>query len=222
MPPNKAAPGPDTIIIRPLTDAIELEALYRFRYAIYVEEMRRPQLWADHGRKRIEDMLDRACVNIAACLNGAIVGAVRVNLGCDAGFGSYEQLYDMQSVGVDHPEHTAICTRLMLCPEFRGSTLAVRLAAACYRLGLERGVRWTFIDCNAHLMAFFESLGYRRYRGDVRHPEYGMVTPLRFDCQDEAHLRAVKSPLLHILSAFARREEGCTGAQNTSVGKRSL
>jgi hypothetical protein len=36
----------------------ELEAVYRFRYSVYVEEMNRTQRYADHELKQIKDPLD--------------------------------------------------------------------------------------------------------------------------------------------------------------------
>ena len=43
-----------------------LDALYAFWYRIYVEEMARPQKYADHATRRIRDPLDDRGYNIVA------------------------------------------------------------------------------------------------------------------------------------------------------------
>ena len=58
----------------------DLEALYRFRYKIYVEEMGRVQHDADHLNKKIRDDLDDGGHNLLAFKQGKLVGAARINL----------------------------------------------------------------------------------------------------------------------------------------------
>ncbi len=181
--------------IRLVTAPEELEKVYRFRYKIYVEEMQRPQADADHECKRIEDKLDNSAYNLAAFKGADIVGVVRVNLPQFGDVGYYEQLYEMGCVGADHPLFTSVITRLMINFELRNGTLAVRLACACFELGMRHQIKWAFIDCNEHLVDFFLSLGYVRYIAPKQHPDYGWVTPLRFDCTNGEYLKKCRSPL---------------------------
>ena len=46
------------IELRRVTTSADCEAIYRFRYSVYVEEMNRPQRYANHEYKRISDPLD--------------------------------------------------------------------------------------------------------------------------------------------------------------------
>ena len=80
------------LIIRRAETAADLEKLYRFRYAVYVEEMGRPQRYADHGRKRIEEPLDAPAANFIALKDEEVVGCVRWNGGQDTDFGEYVDL----------------------------------------------------------------------------------------------------------------------------------
>ena len=70
-----------TVTIRRVVTPDELDEVYRFRYAVYVEEMSRVESYACHNSKRLMDSLDHpeACV-FAAWSDGKIVGTVRVNL----------------------------------------------------------------------------------------------------------------------------------------------
>jgi predicted GNAT family N-acyltransferase len=181
----------------------ELEAIYRFRYQVYVMEMQRPQKDADHANRRIEDSLDRTGFNLAAWSGSRVVGIARANFARDGGLGSYDEFYDLGSVGNDHPWRTSIVTRLMVAPEHRHTMLPMMLVLACYRLGLENNIRWSFIDCNDHLVGFFTRLGFVQHLPKAWHPEYGHVTRMRLDLLDEAHLASVCSPFLGVLTEQA-------------------
>ncbi len=171
------------------------EAVFRFRYDIYVREMGRPQKDADHSRKRIEDALDETALLLAArdTGTGAVVGTVRTNVLGDGDIGVYAHLYGLQHLFAPERATTSITTRLMVERTKRGTVLAARLAAALYTYGLDRGVETDYIDCNAHLVPFFTHLGYLPVRL-ISHPEYGIVTLLRLDLQDAAHLQRAGSP----------------------------
>lgn len=173
----------------------EREDVYRFRYRIYVEEMQRRQKHADHQARRIVDPLDMGGINLVARRGEEVIGVVRVNLARDGHLGPYERFYRMTERGADHPARTSICTRLMVVPEQRKGLLAVRLSKACLSVGLRAGVRWTYIDCNDHLVPFFTGLGYRRAGEPREHDEYGLVNVMLFDLDDTAHLEAIGSPL---------------------------
>jgi hypothetical protein len=110
----------------------------------------------------------------------------------------------MQAVGRDHPCATAVTTKLLVAKAYRSSTLGYRLASAGYRAHLLAGIEHDFIDVYPARVPFFERLGYRLHRAEVPHPEYGPVIVMRLGMRDEAHLRAVRSPLLQHLLRPAR------------------
>jgi len=173
----------------------DLDAIFAFRYRIYIDEMGRKQKYADHALRLIRDPLDDTGYNILASSGGSVVGCVRVNLGRDGGLDYYRNLLNMDAVGKDCPTRVALCTRLMVAPKFRKSTLAVRLSAACFDIGFSKGVLWNFIDCNDHLVGFFTKLGYE-YLHKCCHEEYGEVNAMRFNLSLDA-LRSNKSIFLH-------------------------
>lgn len=186
-------PGP--IRIRRAETAEDRERIYRFRYEIYVEEMRRVQKYADHERRRIEEPLDATAHLMIAERDGRTLGTLRTNFARETDLGYYVRLFQLDSVGDAFPSQVSLTTKLMIRPELRSGTLAVRLACAVYRFGLEQGIHHDFIDCNAHLERFFQRLGFRTYMGRVVHPEYGEVLPLRLALHDVAHLQRLGSPL---------------------------
>lgn len=164
------------------TDPDVREAVFRFRYDIYVREMRRRQKDADHDRGRVEDALDRTAVLLAArdSASGRIVGTARANVAGDTDLGVYERLYGLDTLNAEERGATSITTRFMVERERRGTVLAVQLARALFARGVDRGVRTDFIDCNEPLVPFFERLGYQSVR-TVEHPEYGIVRLMRLE-----------------------------------------
>jgi predicted GNAT family N-acyltransferase len=188
-----------------LTEA-ELEEVYRFRYRVYVDEMNRNQTFADHENRRIADPLDKAAYNFVATRAGMILGIVRVNFCREIDIGYYNELYATHIVGREHPSMTSISTRLMIRPELRGSTLAVRLCLSAYSHAFESGIEHNFIDCNDHLVPFFKGLGYIAHVPKVEHPEYGLVNPMRLKLTDEAHLVKMRSPFLPIFKRMRSRQ----------------
>jgi predicted GNAT family N-acyltransferase len=176
----------------------DLEAIYRFRYQIYVEEMNRRQFHADHAAKRIEDPLDYNGYNFAAFKEDEVVGVVRVNFPRTSNIEYYESFMDMCSAGPFHPSATSMCTRLMVAPRLRRTSLAMRLAQASYEFGLRNQIRYNFIDCDDHLIGFFTRLGYVLHRR-AEHPEYGMGNVMRLDMLDRANLVRQRSPFLAVL-----------------------
>jgi len=164
------------------TDPDVREAVFRFRYDIYVREMRRRQKDADHDRGRVEDALDRTAVLLAArdSASGRIVGTARANVVAHADLGVYERLYGLDTLNAAERGATSITTRFMVERERRGTLLAVQLARALFARGVDKGVRTDFIDCNEPLVPFFERLGYQPVR-TVEHPEYGIVRLMRLE-----------------------------------------
>lgn len=180
-----------------VTTAAAREAVYRFRYQIYVREMRRIEPRACHRLGRLTDPLDKTALVVAATepVTGRTIGTIRSNLLRDGGTCHYEALYGLGALSPAERQVTSITTRLMVTSEHRGGALAVQLAMAAYALGGARGIEADYIDCNDPLVPFFTRLGYRRVRR-VTHPQYGNVTVMRLEVGDTSYLSAVRSPLL--------------------------
>lgn len=119
------------------------QALYRFRYQVYVEALGRTQTHADHMRRTIREPLDEEGYIFVAYDSGQIVGTVRCNFCKDThDLGGYSELYCIgTAVERHHPAHTSITTKLMVAPAYRGSTLSVRLAFKTYILAVSHGIR---------------------------------------------------------------------------------
>lgn len=183
-------------IARVTTDQ-EFEAVYRFRYSMYVNEMDRRQYCADHRRKIITDPLDGPeAIVLGAWEGNELVGTLTSNFLRTSPVGEYLDYYYLRGLPAEVLAKTSITSRLTVHPRLRSTILAARMACMIYQIGLESGIVADFIDCNCHLVPFFTRFGYRFHRHDLRHPERGDVKVMRLDVHDRDHLRRVRSPFL--------------------------
>lgn len=194
------APSHSRLSIRLAATAEERVAVYRFRYDTHRQDGGLAQVYADDVKQTIEDPFDRDAYNFAALQRDRVVGTLRVNFSRNSDLAYYEEFLNMHSVGFYHPIATSICTRLMVAPRLRGSSLAVRLAQASYAFALGHQIRYNFVDCSDRMTRFFERLGYV-YQGCAEHPEYGLGNIMCLDLLDRANLIRNRSPFLDVLSA---------------------
>lgn len=172
------------------------QALYAFRYEVYVEEMGRRQLHADHARRLLAEPEDASArLLVARTEAGAVVGTARVHLAA-AIPDSLQTMYQLHRFAPYHPHESSTTTKLMVDRRYRRTPLALRLAQACYDLGLAAGMSLNFIDCNAHLRSFFLQLGFRQVLPDFEHGDYGVVSPLVLALRDVEYLRRIRSPFV--------------------------
>lgn len=194
-----------------ITDPADLEAIYRLRYAIYVEEMRRPQRYADHAQRRLAEPLDETAIQLAVRRAGSPdpIGALRLNLSRDGGLDHIEKLYGLAPGELG--DRSMVITRLVTRPDARGgaASAGLCLAQTAYRVGLRESVEVGYIDCNTHLVPFFEWLGFDALRF-FEHPEYGDIAVMSLDPLDRGRLVRSNSPLLPILDE-AQESRGALG-----------
>lgn len=179
--------------IKVATEAQEREAIYQFRYNIYVEEMGRVQTYADHQQRIIREPLDDTGVLFSAYESGLLIGTARMNYSRASNLDYYADFYEMSKVGHFHPLRTAITTKFMIKPEYRGGTLAFRLTTALYAQAIKNRIRYIFIDVNDHLVDFFSKLGSHIHKTG-NHPEYGDVTVMLLDMEDINLFEKLRSP----------------------------
>jgi predicted GNAT family N-acyltransferase len=178
----------------------EKHQIYKFRYKVYVDEMNRKQIYADHVSKIIKEPLDDTGHLFAAYDDdGNIIGTIRNNFSKDGNLGFYEKLYNMDSVGAYHPNNTAILTKLMIAKKYRKSSILSKLIMSeAYKSLLNNKIKFSFIDVNHQLVNFFTRYGCK-HLDEIIHPEYGEVDLMRLDVEDVEHLYNVGSPLYEVL-----------------------
>lgn len=134
----------------------EREAVYRFRYPIYVEEKGFLQDIADHDRRRLVDPEDERSWIVYAEHDGEVVASTRVTWG-GAGLSARQiEQYGVAPFLAELPaESVAVGERVMIDPRWRGSDLLEQLGDAINPMMDEHGVLVMFGCCEPHLISYY-------------------------------------------------------------------
>ncbi len=189
------------IEIREAFDAETLERIFRFRYAVHVEELGKGGDAIDHARRMMREPADDHATHFYAEEDGRMVGCARVNAGREAPLpGPYRAWLDMAPLEATLGEQRMTLTsRLMVDPSYRGRTLASLLVLRLYAHGLEIGTDADFIYCEPNLLRLYYRLGYRPYRAAIRPDGTALRVPLVLCLRDSAHLLKAESPFAMML-----------------------
>jgi len=189
------------IEIRRITTPEELTAVYRQRYAIYVEELKYPQRYANHVTQMVVEPLDIYAHILGAFEDGVLVGSARINFGSEGALGDYVDLYGMRAFGSYFPERLSICTKFIVAPTHRAGMTGIELSKGCYRHGTAHpsGNVFNLIDSRPPRDRYFRRLGYRQVRPSIMHPDAGEVVPLVLPIFDTRHLESINSPFAKLL-----------------------
>jgi hypothetical protein len=175
--------------IRPVTERAELEAVFRLRYRVIVQELGDPAPDDAHERGMIEDPADATGHTLAAFApNGQVMAAVRFNVVSE---GLYRPCADMLAtagVSVTDPAATAITARFVAESGVRAGPLPIRLVCEGYRLFLARGIRRNLIYVRLRHEEFYHRLGYVTV-GEAVHPFAGLQKVLDFNLAADTPLR---------------------------------
>lgn len=174
----------------------ELEAVFRFRYDVYVRELGRRQRYADSLRRWVCEPLDERGHVFTAMDDGRVVGTLRSNYGHAQDLAEYAALFGIHASAWEMANRISVTSKLMVAGHYRGTSLCYRLARATFTTGRAWGVHHDFIDVNPPVVGFFTRLGYRPFRHQVNHPEYGRVHVMRLAVHDLDHMQRVGSPFL--------------------------
>src|SRR4051794_40105509 len=92
----------------------ELEQVWRFRYALSIQQMRLEPENADHQRRMIYDSLDADSKILAAFdETDGVVGTICLNFAV-SGLGKWVNLFRMDSLGQFYPRRVSMTTKVMV------------------------------------------------------------------------------------------------------------
>ncbi len=183
----------------------ERNAVYAFRYRVYVEELQLSPPEADHARRQLRDPLDDVGIAFAIWRDDRVVGSLRtVHL---ADLADPRMLIDKFELGPALAGFAAgaivTTSRFMLDPKVRHGRAIYDMMEAAYQDAMRRGVRLNYGDCSPHLLPFYEHLGYRRYTRAYNDTSYGYKLPILMLTRDHAWFERVGSPLARVVARHA-------------------
>ena len=181
----------------------EKEAIYRFRYHTYIQEMSKHPREADYDNKLLYDELDKWALLLYAKVGSEVIATKRINIGSIANFpGNVSEFLSLETFLNCSDEHGdskfAFSTKLMVAPTHRNSPILYMIMAKCYEICCHNQVQFIFGICHSHLLPLYEQVGCRRYYKNIFLPGYGLAFPIVLLADDIQYLRKVRSPLYRI------------------------
>lgn len=188
-----------SIEVRRVEDRAELEALYAFRYRVYVEEFHMTE-HADHERRWLYDPLDEVGVSIALFQDGEVAGSLRlVFMDAVPDRQPLVEKFDMApALEAFAPNKIVTTSRFVLDRKLRHGKAIFLLIKAGYEEAARCGVRLNYGDCSPHLLPFYEHLGYRRYTRGYNDTAFGYKIPILMLVNDHEFLGRVQSPMMRL------------------------
>ncbi len=185
----------------------ERDAVFRFRYSVYVEELGRKLGNADHRSRRVHDVEDDKPYTellYTADDDGSLTGTIRVRHWQpgevpekDWNAFSMERFEGLTDLGI------AEVGRLMIKPDRRGQLGLVSMGCALYQLAAtELGIDAAFINCAAGLVRHYRVLGFRTYAGRLVPTPDGIEVPLVLFPSDRGYLEQSGSFLAPFADLF--------------------
>ncbi len=176
----------------------EKEAVYRFRYGVYVEEMGRYAEAADHENRRFCEPEDDTARIWYAAQDGEVVATHRLSWGGDAPFS--ERLIEHYQLAPFLaellPETMAVGERGMASPRLRGSALYQKLGQYSASFTEEHRIQLVFGACEPHLLSLYLGQGCRTFaKQNINSREAGYLIPIVTVVEDVDYLRRIGSPL---------------------------
>ena len=174
----------------------EKEAVYRFRYEIYVTEMGRYGQAADHERKMLYEPEDETARIRYALKDGEVVATGRLSWGGDAPFTQHLiDHYMLEPFLAELPQEVlAVAERGMVKPELRGSELFQELVQFGSGFTSEHRIQLIFGACEPHLLSGYVGQGMRTFSSkNINSPEAGYLIPLVRVVEDVEYLRRIGS-----------------------------
>jgi hypothetical protein len=188
------------------TTPADRRAVFKLRYLVYIEEMRRASRYANHDEKILEEPYDQNALIYGLFVGEMCVATVRANRGSDPTVTEYLDLYHISQKTTALSE-LVISTKVMANKSFRNLRAIRDFWMFFYEDLLERGFREIYCDCNDNVLRFFLHLGFKHSTpATTVHPEFGTVNLLHANMYDLSHAEAVGSPLATALKSYLERK----------------
>ncbi len=184
----------------------ELEAIYRFRYTVYVEELGREIGGADHDNRWVRDSEDDKPWSHHFYVGGTneITGTIRLRV-WEPGQVPRKEFETLSLDLLPSIERYRIAElgRFMIHPARRGSLILPSMARASYEfLAGQAEVDLCFCYCRPGLVKYYRRLGTRPYTGRMVEAPEGLEVPLMSVLSDRAYYREVGCPMAPLVKKF--------------------
>ena len=174
----------------------EREAVYRFRYSVYVEELGRKLGLGDRERQEVHDPEDDQPYTTLLYTGSPadMTGTIRVrHWGPGEVPEDDRRTFSMELFEGVEQLSVAEIGRLMIRPGARNRLLFVALTREAYEAAGRKGVDLGFANCVPRLVPLYRRLGLRPYAGRPVPTPDGVEVPLVLVVSDQEHFEEVGS-----------------------------
>ncbi len=185
----------------------EREAIYRLRYKVYVEELKKGFLRdIDHERRWVKDPEDER-EGVALFYTGSVedmTGTMRIQI-WEPGQAPEEirKRFSLHLFPGIEAHTISEPARLIVRRTLRGKLILPSLARACYEYVCARpDTYFAFLYCAPGLIRAYSRLGFRPYAGNVIPNEDGIRLPMVMIVSDLDYFREVGSPLTPLVNKY--------------------
>jgi predicted GNAT family N-acyltransferase len=191
--------NPAPLEMRQALSALDLEACYRLRHLVFVEEL--GQNYQEQERGVLRDEWDSRAIVLAAFRGSRAIATCRFNVQ------NLESHPDFWDFGLKKFKQgtTALGSKIVTHPEARDGMVFLRFMRHLFSWLVEHGYERNALGCQAHLIPLYQKFGYRSCGPAVERPGVGLVYPLVLEHFDIEHLAAVRSPFLTVAKSFQRK-----------------
>ena len=176
----------------------EREAIYRFRYQVYVEELHHTVGGVDHAKRWLHDEDDDApyAIHLFTGTTEQVTGALRLMHWEPGRVSPAEfEMLSMERVPGILDRRVAEIGRFMIHHNLRGRLLLPALARHAYQVLVgDHHVELMFLCCAPGLIAAYRKLGFRTFGGALIPHADGMHVPMMGIASDYEFLDQVGSP----------------------------
>ncbi len=154
--------------VRFATSPLELSNIRQLRYSVYVEEQGRAMGAANHQTRELEDEFDSSALHLYVTRDREVAACVRIHLGDIP-----SDLAGQLEIGQFQDTYNCFVSKLIVRKAFRNTTMTARMICAVYSLARDHGAQRVFCTAFPHLVALYERLGMRAYKGMHMDKDFG-------------------------------------------------
>lgn len=181
--------------------------MYKLRYRIYIEELKKNLPWADHGKKHLPDPHDCGAAHFAVSrLGGQPVGCARLHLGTSIPAELLEAMQVKEFVERDG-YRCGYVSKLMVDRSLRGKGASLLMMMRMIEYGAASGGQYALFHCNPKLCRLYERYGFRRFGEPFDMAHVGTQICMVNLFGDADHFARVQSPLADFVGPFRLPEE---------------
>jgi predicted GNAT family N-acyltransferase len=175
----------------------EKEAIYAFRYQVYIAEMGKPYANADHERRQLYDELDELSLLLYVTVGAELAGTLRLSWGAHPRVAAaYQELFAWRLFERYPSNSLSVTSRLAVATQWRRTRVTPLLFQTAYELSAAKGDKFNFIHCTPRVTPIMRRYGFRQFLPSFHDPNAGEQIPMVLAMADAEHFQAIRSPFL--------------------------